>query len=494
MEKIQRELCGAIRASLGRRATPLGIAFSGGMDSSVLLDTMAQVFGPEQLRAIHVCHSLRPADELDAELGLVRRACFERRIPLSVVTIRRGAIAAYAEERGCGVEAAARRFRYRALLRVARQHRLSVIAMAHHQDDQIETFLMRLLRGGRLVSLSGMPAERLLEVDPEIRGVRPFLSIPRSKLEEYAKRYKLNWSEDSTNMENIYLRNRIRSVLIPLLDRHFPSWRGASDGYRAEIRALGEYVRGQARMALGTRMVQSEPDMPVSLDLTSWGAEPAALRLEMLGIYTSRLPLSRPLGRNALLQLDAAMLGKRGKIEVGGAVFARGTSSLEFEGQAPFSSSPGTRNLAMLARVSLERSYYIKIASPGVYRCGPFKLRVLDALGAQGSGGAHVAGAYAIPLSFPFVIRSARGGETIEVAPNCARSAAESIARKAGLQPELRAIVPLIEDEKGVAAVLPSACPGGERRRDAIRVPSLGEATQIVYIFLSMKGDQFINA
>jgi tRNA(Ile)-lysidine synthase len=96
------------------------------------------------------------------------------RVRLTRVYIREGAIAEYAKQARCGIEAAARRFRYHALARTAQRWNISTIITAHHADDQIETFLMRLLRGGNLGALAGISPSRAIDKTSGVRVVRLF--------------------------------------------------------------------------------------------------------------------------------------------------------------------------------------------------------------------------------------------------------------------------------------------------------------------------------
>lgn len=506
MNKVQGELIGAVRVSLSSVALPIGIAFSGGLDSSVLLDVVGRSFAAEDLRAIHVCHNLRSQRELEAELALVRDACRQRHIPLSVVTIRDGAIETYAKEKKCGIEAAARRFRYRALTNVAKKFNLSAIIMAHHADDQIETFLMRLVRGGNLESLSGMPPERVVSVNSEIRIVRPFIKISRSVLAQYAEKANIHWSEDSTNIEPVYLRNRVRNTLMPILDEHFSSWRSAFVHYQTQIMDMKEVVRECASARLSE--IEKRANGRLVIDAERLRAEPSTMRVEILKLYIEHLHLSFPMGYRALRQLDDEIMKRARRIESAGYVFMLEHEMLGFAGPARFSSSPEQRSLSVLKTAPKEDYFYIKISSPGEYTCRPFRVRVVGEPSllipasritfgntAESDGkdySERYSGAYKIPLRFPFVIRSSRGGDVFEDIHGA--KSVESTIKRAGLSPGIRDAVPVVEDATGIVAVLPSACGNKMHIRDTIREASLGEGAQIVYIFLSMKGDQFINA
>jgi tRNA(Ile)-lysidine synthase len=166
------------------------LAVSGGVDSMVLLEILAQK--PElNLVAAHFNHGIRPRAKIDDDL--VARAAKNYGLPFEVGYGRLGAKAS---------EDAARKARYRFLNQVQVKYRAKAIITAHHQDDLIETAIINLLRGTGaqgLVSISS---------NPEI--LRPLLKIPKEKIIEYAETHRLQWAEDETNKDTGYTRNYIR--------------------------------------------------------------------------------------------------------------------------------------------------------------------------------------------------------------------------------------------------------------------------------------------
>ncbi len=499
LERVKLELFSSVRSTIENISMPVGVAFSGGLDSSVLLDVVARVANPKDVRAIHVCHNLRPETELHTELELVRRACAERGVALSIVTVPRGAIEAFAREKKCGIEAAARRFRYRAFANIAKKYRLSAIFVAHHMDDQLETMLMRLVHGGRLSTLAGMHLSRVFLVDPKVVILRPFLKIPKSDLILYATHIGLAWSEDSTNAEALYLRNKVRKILMPVLDEHFSFWRPAFARYQAQIEELDKLVKNNARAKL--LVIEREVDGRRALDLNELRRKSQVVRVEVLRQFTESLPAVRTMGFRGLWHLAAGIDKGAKRIEASGNTFAIERDLLVFLGPTRFSSSPDQRALSWLDAALLEKSYYLKVPSFGKYQCGPFRVHVapepMHRAGCHGNDEANATGSvegreFAIPLKIPFVIRSMRAGDRFSGAYGGKKL--ESLIKRVGLPRPFRAAVPVIEDDLGIAAVLPTALGLSAEERNVFREPLLGESVQIVYIFLSMKGDQFINA
>lgn len=194
-------------------APKLWLGFSGGLDSSVLLHLLAHnpLLKPK-LAAIHVHHGL--SANADAWLAHCREQCRQWQIPFVVEKVQ-------LRQPYNSLEQAARAARYQAYARhVAEQQ---VLLLAHHNDDQIETFFMRLSRGSGLQGLAGMAAQRSWLSQRKL--VRPLLDIPRSELERYAQQHQLSWVTDESNLDNHYERNWWRNELLPRIYQHFPQRR-----------------------------------------------------------------------------------------------------------------------------------------------------------------------------------------------------------------------------------------------------------------------------
>jgi tRNA(Ile)-lysidine synthase len=189
----------------------LWVAYSGGLDSTVLLHRLAACATPG-LRAAHIHHGLQPA--ADGWVRHCRSICRQLGVPLTVRRVR------VADDDPRGPEAAARTARYAALRALLREG--DVLATAHHQDDQAETLLLRLLRGS---GVAGMAAMSEWSDIGRARLWRPLLGTPRETLAAYARRNGLGWIEDPHNMEPRYARSYLRAEVLPLLRRHWPQAR-----------------------------------------------------------------------------------------------------------------------------------------------------------------------------------------------------------------------------------------------------------------------------
>jgi len=189
----------------------LCVAFSGGCDSTALLAALAGLPRPPRaLRALHIDHRLQPHSRRWS--WHCRRIARRLRVPLSVRT------ANIARVRGESLEATARTARYRLLGAALAEG--EVLLTAHHQDDQLETVLLQLLRGAGAAGLAAMPA-----LAPFGSGllVRPLLSVPRAALGDWVRAQGLTWVEDESNAQLRPDRNYLRARVLPVVRARWPS-------------------------------------------------------------------------------------------------------------------------------------------------------------------------------------------------------------------------------------------------------------------------------
>lgn len=182
------------------------------------------------LRAVHVHHGLRP--EADAWASHCRALCRGLRVPLSVrrVTVPR--------TRGSSLEAEARRVRYEALTQGLRRDEWLVTA--HHEDDQLETLLLQLMRGAGVAGLAAMPRDAVFGAG---RLVRPLLHESRAKLESFVRARGFSWVEDDSNVDERFDRNFLRRRVLPVLRERWPAASrvaSRSASHLGEARALLE--------------------------------------------------------------------------------------------------------------------------------------------------------------------------------------------------------------------------------------------------------------
>ncbi len=401
----------------------LGVAYSGGPDSTALLAALCAL-RPGRAVAVHVDHGIRPEEERAAERGLCVRACRALGCPLTIATLAPGLVARAAS--GRGVEAAAREYRYRAFRRAMRRRSLGRMLMAHTRDDQAETILMRLFGGSGAAGFKGIP---------ERRGpfLRPFLGLSKAELLEYLESRGLEYSVDSTNASGDYLRNRVRSVIAPALDSAFPGWRkglertaGAAaldeEALAASAALIGFAPLGDGRLMAGPGLLAA-PDAVASRAVVA-----AAAAVSGRGRFPARL---------ALAALEALRSGE-------GASYAGAGIRLSRDG----------RGVALGLDFPSCRGYFVRIDGPCRVRAGSMRVA---AAWTSGSG------IRADSFRFPLVLRSRRPGDAIASGRGSKR--VDELLAEWAVPRAKRDSVIVVEDAEGIVAVLASDQGGKDRYR-----------------------------
>ncbi len=229
-----------------KKSAPLLIGFSGGRDSVALAQAL-RTEGFERLTLAHLDHALRPESAQDADW--VRAYAAERGLP---VVAERIEVAEEAKRTGVGLEEAARNARHRFFFRVAEALDCREIGLAHHADDQAETFLFRLLRGSGSSGLAGMSGASVrTDGGSQIRLLRPMLGLWRREVDAFLSEGGHPFLEDPSNASLQFTRNRLRHELLPEMERVMGRpvreaiWRAAE-----LLRAEAEFLE-DAHCALG---------------------------------------------------------------------------------------------------------------------------------------------------------------------------------------------------------------------------------------------------
>ncbi|MBC8593865.1 tRNA lysidine(34) synthetase TilS [Oscillospiraceae bacterium N12] len=216
------------------------IALSGGADSVALLHVMHSL--GYKCEAAHCNFHLR-GEESNRDETFVHELCKSMQIPLHIIHFE---TEKYAIENKISIEMAARELRYQWFEEIKKESAANVIAVAHHQDDSVETLLLNLIRG---TGLSG-----LLGIRPQNKDIiRPLLCVNRQDIIEYLGSIGQNYVTDSTNLEDEYIRNKIRLNLIPLMEEINPSVKKniiATSNYLNEIELIynNEIENGKQRV------------------------------------------------------------------------------------------------------------------------------------------------------------------------------------------------------------------------------------------------------
>ncbi len=395
MAELGQELSGETSSPV-----PLYAALSGGRDSVTALDMVdlwvRRVQGrsggapsPWELRAVHIRHNLRSAEESRRDEQRVSEICRKRGIPLEIRTVPPGEIRYEAEKRGEGLEAAARRKRY-SLLGELCSRRGAYCVLGHHGDDQAETLVMRFFQGAGPAGLRGMPARR----GPYLR---PFLETSGREIGLAARERGLVWEEDLSNQSERFLRNAVRRRLMPTAEELFPGFRGALDRLS---RNMGEIQTWMESEVDGVFLQEGER-RPESLPAISWERWAA---------------LAPPLRREALLKLMNREGGSE-RVPEGFLREAEGRLSRREGGGDPGIDAPGGRLELREGFLSFRRTLasaeekgYLRYIQPeGTYRLpgGVISCRLFDGNCPK----AAVKGEEIFTLYPPVYIRNRRRGD-----------------------------------------------------------------------------------
>ena len=189
-----------------KKIKSMTVALSGGVDSVVLLHLLYSLQKKHRftLNAIHVHHGL--SKNADKWVKFCEKLCTQLSVPLDVHYVK------LPQKKSLGIEGEARRLRYEKIL----QSKSNLIVLAHHADDQAETFLLQLIRGAGVKGLSSMA-----HFDESRKLWRPLLHASRIDIESYAKQHKLKWIEDESNLDTDFDRNFLRAKVLPILKKRF---------------------------------------------------------------------------------------------------------------------------------------------------------------------------------------------------------------------------------------------------------------------------------
>lgn len=407
---------------LPAQARGLLLAFSGGLDSSVLLHRLCALpwARARGLRALHVDHGLHPESADWARH--CARVCAGLEVPFESVRVQ-------LPEGGGGLEERARRARYAALSERLGEN--EVLVSAHHLDDQAETFLLRALRGAGEQGLAGMRALR-----PLGRGWlwRPLLSTPRSVLQAYAQQRALRWIDDPSNALDAADRNFLRLKLLPLLRQRWPH------AAQALAQSAAHSASAHARLAQVDAQDLAEAQLldPRALDLRVLRRFEPLRRQRVLRAWLPRLGLPSP-PPSVLLQIERELLHAR--------------RDSDAEARWHYADAPGQPRRALRLRawndalcllpelpplpaaLDLRWDGSAPLALPDGQR-----LELCDGLG-QAVCGQH--------LPWTLQVHTRQGGERIELGAGRPRQSLKHQLQALQLPPWQRAHLPLLHAEDG---------------------------------------------
>ncbi len=390
---------------------PVLLAFSGGLDSTVLLHALSQdpAIRTTGLRAIHVHHGLQaPADDWAAHCT---RFCESIGVPLTTIKV------SVERDSGEGLEAAARKARYAAFENALREH--EILITAHHRDDQAETFLLRALRGSGPDGLAAMRPWRKFAAG---RHWRPLLETPRGDLLAYAQLHGLSWLDDPSNEDTRHDRNFLRQRILPLLRERWPQ-ADAAFARSAVLNADAVELLDQED-ALALAMTRSVDPQALSASALLELAAPRRARVLRRWIDALGFP---PLPGEGIAQIESALLPARA------------------DARARFV----WRDAVIERWRDLLHVQHLREPLPAGWSTewdgsGPLPLPGGDRLELQGAN--------AFPS--PCRVSARQGGERILLPDRAHSHALKNVLQELGVPPWERAVLPLVHNHAGELAAI----------------------------------------
>lgn len=453
-KSLQARLLQRITTHLQRETTisPVDriiVGLSTGSDSMALIHLLHFLPIPFTLIGVYVDHKIRP-DETDKEKQMARTVCRKLGIPLHIITADVPALAAKNND---SMEATAREARYSIFEDVRLKTNADWIAVAHTADDQVEEFFLRLIRGAGLKGLAGMAPRR-------DKIIRPLLGETKQSLREYLESIQQDWCEDSSNLDNRYLRNRVRNQLLPLLEDQFnPSIRNTVLNTMQILRDEDIYLEQLTEEAFSMTVQQIVPENKLCTELY--------IDFEKLSAYP--VPIVRRVIEKCFWQLRATpsfhhIEHIRELLERGICRhllhLPQGVRSC-FEGKLFHLFRPLPEGLLRGSRTDYLTPYCISIAGPGEYDTEQYRITLYysdhsyeppdrDIIRKRQGKQLEVDAA---KVRFPMVLRPARHGERFHP---CNRQGSKKIARffnEKKIPADKRLLWPILTDDLGVIAL-----------------------------------------
>jgi tRNA(Ile)-lysidine synthase len=256
------------------------VGVSGGVDSMIMLDILLRYAKDRRLNVVvtHLNHKIR-GKKADEDEKLVSDFCNKRKIPFYKKRVN---VEEYAEERGLSTEIAGREVRYSFFHEIAAMFDHSVIATAHTLDDHIETVLLRIFKGTGLQGLEGIPIRRE-------NVIRPLRFACKQELYEYAKRYKIPYSEDHTNYEEYCQRNVIRNSILPKIAESVnPNVFQSIDKVSLIVSEANESIKRLAK-SIAKKVILETKNNFIILNLPTLNKLPTAIKKEIVRVALAQI-------------------------------------------------------------------------------------------------------------------------------------------------------------------------------------------------------------
>lgn len=411
------------------------IAFSGGPDSTALTSILNTISKKWDLRlgCAYYDHKLRTRKSRSHDMKHVLSTAQRFGIEFHAGEADKNQIKLTAKKSGKGIEEAARNLRYSFLEKIRIENDYDYIATGHISDDQFETLIQRFFQGSGTEGLMGIPAQ-------SGHIIRPLLRVSREDILCYLKDNHVGFVRDTTNKHNLYLRNKIRNKAVPLLLQIFPGHRRALSSLSEKMRLVNDFIGSESERQLNWTKTTAGFTIPVS----KYKETHPILRLYSLyKLYNEQFVSQISDGRLPYSFLRPAVFEnsfKNGKTILNGHGF-----SLRVEmGQILWN-----REVVFTGK----KSYLICVNRSEVNI--DFDTIETEYITIKEMSSSHeIKGSYILKdgLSFPFLVRSSREGDIIELPGG--RKAVKKLLNEWKVPEERRWEIPVVEDRRGILAVL----------------------------------------
>jgi len=407
---LARQVVRAVqRARLFQAGDRLLIAVSGGPDSVALLSILTELASSWRLtlHALHVNYGLR-GEESEEDARFVARLCDRFGIPCRCERVSLGQPGP--DGHRSSLQARARDARYDILARMARALGANKVALGHQADDQAETLLMWMLRGAGSAGLSGIPPVR------ESLFIRPLLGISREAILAYLRTRALPFRLDSSNTKPIYMRNRIRHELLPVMKQFNPAIVEVL-ARQSEVLREEDTFLGQAAVDALAPLAQKFGDDGALIDRASFLALPLALQRRALRLLLHRAnpALKGPSFKGIASLLDQVCHGRPGaSLTIQNVVVTSEYDVIRFAPLSPSDTSPAS---AGERGVSSEVGLPLPIPSTVDWPLTGQKIRVSLGKPHQSAGSSHSPKSVTLDrdrFSMPLTVRAWLPGDAFQ--------------------------------------------------------------------------------
>ncbi|MBI9106926.1 MAG: tRNA lysidine(34) synthetase TilS [Spirochaetales bacterium] len=402
-------------------------AFSGGSDSTALVSILSGMKGAKlKIICAYYNHNLRNGSKLECELEIVRKFADANGLILKTGCAGAGVIEDYASKHNQSIEEAARNKRYEFLEKVRLECCADYIATGHHLDDNAETVLMRFLQNSGVAGLSGIPRQR-------DKIIRPLIEVPKKLLDDLIKEEGMSCSRDETNDQQIFLRNRLRHVLIPSIREIFPEFDHNMSGLSEKVRMYNSFINEEAEKRLNWTEIDG------GWKLSSKKLFEQHLLLRIHSVYGRINRLQNEKQRIKFHALERALSGDG--VQNGKVLFKTGKFEVI------------SRNDCILVRSLVnhtKKSYLLSLQPDIKYKVHGQIFQIFYESGEVQPGGEQVS----IAVISPLIARSFREGDWIRMKDGS--KSVKKLLSEWKVCTDDRQLIPIVEDTDGIAAVIGS--------------------------------------